>query len=163
MCEGSFLIFWSLKCEHSEYFFSCYYFKLINLCLYDLQMSWLFLIHTTFIRSSACKMISNLRYRSYHDESTRSLQNSEVKHHRAQLVLSWGTTWESFECWFLDFFVSKSGSLSIRGWFIRHILIVLLRIQSPLIYWLFNCTQTPLGLLLKHIEQLGLNLSRSQD
>ena len=33
--------------------------------------------------------------RPYHDDSTASRLLSEVKHHRAQLVLRWGTTLES--------------------------------------------------------------------
>ena len=38
---------------------------------------------------------STLIIRSYHGESTRSLPNSEVKHHWACSVLRWGTTRES--------------------------------------------------------------------
>ena len=33
--------------------------------------------------------------RSYHDENTASRPICEVKHHRAQSVLGWGTTWEA--------------------------------------------------------------------
>ena len=36
-----------------------------------------------------------LRQRPYRDENTGSLPNSAVKHHRARLVLGWGTAWES--------------------------------------------------------------------
>ena len=31
---------------------------------------------------------------SYHDENTRSRLITEVKHHRARIVLGWGTAWE---------------------------------------------------------------------
>ena len=36
------------------------------------------------------------RWRPYRVECTRSLLTSEVKRHRAQLVLGWGTAWEAF-------------------------------------------------------------------
>ena len=36
----------------------------------------------------------------YHDDSTASRLLSEVKHHRARLVLRWGTTLESREYYF---------------------------------------------------------------
>ena len=35
-----------------------------------------------------------LRWRPYHVECTGSLPTSEVKRHRARLVLGWGTAWE---------------------------------------------------------------------
>ena len=35
-------------------------------------------------------------WRPYRVECTRSLSTSEVKRHRAQLVLGWGTAWEAF-------------------------------------------------------------------
>ena len=43
-------------------------------------------------------MLKNLfhRWRPYRVERTRSLSTSEVKRHRAQLVLGWGTAWEAF-------------------------------------------------------------------
>ena len=45
--------------------------------------------------------------RPYHDDSTASRLLSEVKHHRAKLVLRWGTTLESLVLffWFFDFSV----------------------------------------------------------
>jgi hypothetical protein len=41
--------------------------------------------------------------RPYHGDSTASRLLSEVKHHRAQLVLRWGTTLESWVLFFLLF------------------------------------------------------------
>jgi hypothetical protein len=41
--------------------------------------------------------------RPYHDDSTASRLLSEVKHRRAQLVLRWGTTLESWVLFFLFF------------------------------------------------------------
>ena len=48
------------------------------------------------------------RARSYHAESTRSLLHTEVKRHRARLVVRWGTTREVLvlRSSFLFFFVS---------------------------------------------------------
>ena len=45
----------------------------------------------------------------YHDDSTASRLLSEVKHHRARLVLRWGTTLESREYYFFfqHFFVTS--------------------------------------------------------
>ena len=45
--------------------------------------------------------------RPYHDDSTASRLLSEVKHHRAWLVLRWGTTLESQVLFFYSFFRSK--------------------------------------------------------
>ena len=39
--------------------------------------------------------------RPYHDDNTASRLFSEVKHHRARLVLRWGTTLESRVLFFL--------------------------------------------------------------
>ena len=46
----------------------------------------------------------------YHDDSTASRLLSEVKHHRARLVLRWGTTLESREYYFFQFsFLPRHG------------------------------------------------------
>ena len=37
---------------------------------------------------------SNIYIRSYHEENTLIHSNQEVKPHRAEVVLSWGTRWE---------------------------------------------------------------------
>ena len=39
-------------------------------------------------------LLIELRRRPYRVECTRSLSTSEVKQHRARLVLGWGTAWE---------------------------------------------------------------------
>ena len=54
-----------------------------------------FLRHFWFDPNTWLSIRINRIIRSYHGESTRSLPNSEVKHHWACSVLRWGTTRES--------------------------------------------------------------------
>ena len=53
--------------------------------------------------STVCSPVYDERYREnytheclrpYYDENTRSRPITEVKHHRAGIVLGWGTAWE---------------------------------------------------------------------
>ena len=54
------------------------------------------------------------RWRPYRVECTGSLSTSEVKRHRAQLVLGWGTAWEAFRV--LSAFYIFYFSLSLSLW-----------------------------------------------
>ena len=54
------------------------------------------------ISSSELEHLYHFRWRPYRVECTGSLSNSEVKRHRARLVLGWGTAWE--DLWVLSAF-----------------------------------------------------------
>ena len=79
-----------------------------------------------------CRECRCKQERPYHDDNTASRLLSEVKHHRARLVLRWGTTLESrvlFFCSFAPFCHATDTKVWISSWCVRFVFLVCLITQ----------------------------------
>ena len=70
---------------------------------------WFFIVQCPLEFAICCRHVGvfhSIGWRPYHVECTGSLLTSEVKRHRARLVLGWGTAWEDLRV-LTAFYLSK--------------------------------------------------------